>query len=269
MKIHNVAPNVQNINNTNKKKVAFSGKASNYIISKSEKFFNLVRTGTMSQHLFTANAFVFLLGGRLISSRDKNEKRETLTRDIPTILLAVYGVPLIEKFAARQIQKKGFVIGEKEGKYGFKVSTFSNLDDLYKYDKNLETSTKIEGHLKRFDKFGGNIKKICSELSDDIKEGLKNFSSENGKFIEELKSDKKEVIKLKAKIKEAFSAAEGNKALDKARKLKAVPKLIGFVLTLASIGIFIPRLNIHITEQVNKNKTAKENQENSNKPNAV
>lgn len=266
MKIHNVAPNMQNINSTNKKKVAFSGSFSKGLTNASEKFFNLSRIGSMTEHLFTANAFVFLLGGRLISSRDKNEKRETLTRDIPTILLAVYGVPLVEKVVARFIQnKKGFVIGEKQGKYGFNVSTFDNLDGLYKYDQNLETSTGIDGHLKRFDKFGGNIKKICSELNDGIKTKLGNFSENNTDFMKKLSTDET----LQKEIKKAFSAAEGNKALDKARKLKAMPKLIGFVLTLASIGIFIPRLNIHITEKINKNRIPKENQENSNKPKSV
>lgn len=270
MKIHNVTPNMQNINNTNKKKVAFSGSFSKGLTNASEKFFNLKRVGTMSLDLFTANAFVFLLGGRLISSRDKNEQRETLTRDIPTILAAVYGVPKVEEFAAKLIQdKKGFAIGEAVdpkkifGKSRLEVANFSKLDDWYRYDDKLAKG--FDSFSERLSSKGGNLKKIYSSLSDKIKNELSNFSKDNKTFMQELSQN----AKLKQEIQNEFSKNEGNNALRLARRFKAIPKLIGFALTLAFIGIFIPRLNIHITEKINKNKTARENQESSNKPKSV
>lgn len=271
MKIHNVTPNLNTYKNNqnvqNNKNISFSGIGSeNKFIQGAQKFFNLSRGGTMTERLFVANAFIFLLGGRLISSRDKNERRETLTRDIPTIVTAVYGVPFVEKFAAKWIQdKSGFAIGEAASKLFSKseksktkldVDNFVKLDDCYRYDSRLDTGKGFDGFLNRFVDKGGSLKKTCSPLSGDIKAKLANFSDDNTKFLEEL--NKPEHKALKQSIKEAFSNPEGNKALSLARKFKIIPKIIGFVLTLSTIGLFIPKLNIHITERVNKKAKQRE-----------
>lgn len=257
MKIHNVTPYIsQNLNKNNQsnKNVSFSGNPPNKLVSLSERFFNLKRVGTMNMELFVANAFVFLLGGRLISSRDKNERRETLTRDIPTIITAVYGVPFVESFAARLIHdKKGFAIGDKKGKYQLDVANFSKLDDWYRYDSKLEGGKGFDGFLERLESKGGDLNKICSSFGDKIKDKLKDLKN-NTEFKDKLFNDKE----LKNDLITEFSKQEGNKALKLARRFKTIPKIIGFVITLSTIGIFIPKLNIHITEKVNKNAKRRE-----------
>lgn len=252
MKINNVTPNMSQNINKNNKNVAFSGKLGNVMSETGKELSKLERVGTMTRPLFVLNAFLFLLGGRLISSRDKNEKRETLTRDVPTIIIAVFGVPVIEKFVAKQIQKsKGFAIGEEIDKLQVKVASGEQLKDWYKYNEHLATG--FEGFSQRLSEKGGNLKKICSKLSEDIKGKLTGFSENNAEFIKTLSETKNNG--LKETIKKAFSSPESNKALEHAAFLKSVPKLIGFVLTLSTIGIFIPKLNIHVTETINKKST--------------
>lgn len=247
MKINNATPLMTNNTNKANKNVAFSGG----MPKNARELFVLERKGNMSRYLFTLNAFVFLLGGRLLKSRDKNEKRETLTRDVPTILIAVFGVPVIGKLTASLLQKKSqFAILNDKDDYKKGAASYEQLEDWYKYDENLKSG--FEGFTKRLNDKGGDLKKIFSHLGEDIKAELDKFTSKNNDdFVKELagKSD------LKKSIVEAFKK-DGNKALEQAKWLKTIPAITGFVVTLFSIGIFVPKLNIAITESINKKKKA-------------
>ncbi len=276
MKINN-SP-LSNVNNANKK-VAFSGKIPGANTVK--KLFEPLATGAMSRELFILNAFVFLLGGRIFASRDGNEKRETIIRDVPTILLAVGGVPVFKNFIAKKINdKSGFSIGHKSvvepsnkpsfvekatdwfrktilraksPREKFSMASNTQLRDWYILDEMTEKSVGFEGFMKRFDKLGSNFKKVISSLSDEIKTAVSGFKPENGKFMEELSANKE----LKEKIVAAFKNPK-NKACEKAIWSKTVPSVVGFASTLLLIGLCIPKLNIFITEQINKNKKAGE-----------
>ncbi len=83
-------------------------------------FKNLVsldRSGTMNRNLFIVNAFAFLLGTRLVTSRDNDEKREIFVRDIPSILIAVAGVPTIQTLSLKKLQpKSGFAFTDVDKK---------------------------------------------------------------------------------------------------------------------------------------------------------
>jgi hypothetical protein len=221
------------------KKISFSGK-----VDFMTNFLKLERKGNMTRNLFTLNAFIFLLGGRLFTSRDNDEKRETLTRDIPTILIAVFGVPLIKNFIGKKIQKKtGLPIMSTDKNF----ATKNQLNDWYKYNDNLALGFK--GFTERLVGLKGNLKKIYSSLGKDIEQKLISFSENNDEFMKELAKNKK----LEESIKQAFSNPK-NKVLEHASFLKTVPTIIGFTLTLATIGMFIPRFNIYLTEKINKNK---------------
>jgi len=261
MKIHSIAPQVSQTFN-NKNNVSFSGKPGFF-----REFLTLERQGNMSRKLFIANAFLFLLGGRVLKARDDNEKREIFTRDIPSIVLAVQGVPVIGEMVTKLIQSRsGFAIGnEYSEKDGFTllrehrlegIKGDGQLKDWYIFDENL---AKLDGGFENFftrlkDK-GGNLKKICSSLSDEIKGKLTSFNESNVSFIKEL--NKSENKGLKVLIEEAFKGSK-NKAFEKANFLKTIPRIIGFAMTLTLLGALIPKLNIHITRKLNKNKKAKE-----------
>lgn len=246
-----------------KNKIAFKGTFL-HDLSHPSGLLNLDRSGTMSRNLFIVNAALFLLGSRLVTSRDKDEKREVLIRDIPSIVLAVKGVPLFKDFIAKHLQEHtGFVINEKGTKKvnGKEVeapakgdaATYSRLEDLYVYDKNLDKSVGLQGFSKRLSSFGGDLKKIYSTLSDDIKESLKDCEDKNNDAVIKKIKDKG----LAEKIKEALADAKNNKALKKAETYNSAVAMTGFACTIALMGVIIPKLNIHITEMVHKKDNKK------------
>lgn len=260
MKINNATPNVKYLSNNKKNNVAFSGNPAGNTGNKFFKdLFKLGRNGAMTRELFTLNAFVFLLGSRLFTSRDKNEVRETATRDIPTIVVAVFGVPFFEKFIAHQFQKRsGFALGSPtennkgvQSKCRLDVASSSQIEDWYKYDDKLAKG--FDGFTDRLDKLGGNLKAIYSKLGKDTKEKLSSFSENNQEFKKQLSENKE----LKQTIADMFKS-KGNKAFEQARFLSNVPKILGLAITLSLLGICIPKLNIHLTEKINKNKTQNE-----------
>lgn len=244
-------------------------------ISSFKKFFDLERNGTMSRKLFLLNCFIFLLGGRVLRSRDENEKRETITRDVPTIAIVALGIPFVQKALAKKMQEKsGFALTKQEEKsngiikkwlsktFGFalkdkeqEIASADQIKEWYKFDEKITTG--FDGFIKRLSDAGGNLKKIFSHLDEETKSKLDKFSENNEDFIKELSlSGNKD---LKALTAEKF-AKGSNKALEKAVFTHTIPKLLGIGVTLSLIGLMIPKLNIHITEKINKNKAMREKQ---------
>lgn len=260
MKINNtpaIVANNESINVPKSQKVSFKGNLATSVKDSFSSLVKLERAGNMTRNLFVVNAFAFLLSGRLIKSRDKNEVRETATRDIPTILLAVFGVPVVEEYIAKRIHlndKNGFAICNKsaEGKTSYKSAAYSQLNDWYKFDDKL--SSGFKGFSERLSQKGGNLKKICSKLDKNIKADLAGFSDNNSEFVNQLFDNKN--VELRNKVETAFKS--GNKALDHAKWLKTIPTLSGFAITLSLIGITIPKLNIAITERINKKQQSSE-----------
>lgn len=240
MKVNSTTPVVNNVNvNNHNKQIAFKGVSD---------FLNLKRQGPMGRGLFITTAFTFLLGSRLITSRDKDEKREILIRDVPTIIIAVMGVPVIGKFVAKAVEKSsGFAILDKTSKDVFSYGQIDN--DLYRFDKN--SASGFKGFCKTLSEAGGDLKKIFSNLGKNVKNQLdvEKFSQGNESFIKELMKDKK----LSKMLKEELSKAD-NAVLKQAGFLKSIPTFAGFAATLGLVGVLIPNLNIHITESISKKR---------------
>lgn len=226
---------------------------------KPKQLLDLDRAGTMGHNLFILNAFVFLLGTRLLTSRDKDEKREIVIRDIPSIIIAVAGVDSITKAASKWFHKnKGFAI-MNQGKEGTTLEgvTYSQLKNWYTYDTNLDSSTGLKGFSERLSTLGGKLQTIYSSLNDEIKGKLANCK-DNKEVIDTFTKDKN----LGEQIKKALLDPKNN-ALKKAEMLKTWPTLIGFTLTLTLLGLIIPKTNIFITEKINKNRKKQECAEHS------
>lgn len=282
MKINNLATHVINKNNNanSNQKVAFKKnevKPLKQIVKDGYKnFFSINRAGTMVRSLFIANAFVFLLGTRIITSRDKDEKREIFVRDIPSIFIAVIGVPTIQNFFAKKVfePKAGFAFRKTienpersdiskwvRNKLGMKLElkptskdvSYSTLKSWYVYDENIASG--FDGFSKRLANNKGNLKKIYSTLSSEIKAKLSSFEDNNEKFLKKLNENSN--TGLRNSIIEALKEPK-NQALKRAESLKTYPIMIGFALTLGLLGFLIPKLNIFITETIHKNKRKEE-----------
>lgn len=243
MKINNATPNLI-------KQVPFSSNISEKAASSVKelprsgfsKLFELERKGSMGRTLFLVNCFMFLLGGRLLGSRDRNEARETLTRDVPTFIVVALSIPFLQKQLAKRMQEKSGFALVNESK---ELASTNQIQNWYQYDKNMTTG--FNGFSQRLVNTGGNLKKIFSRLDEETKSKLANFNENNDKFINELSKD----AKLKQSIVEKFQKA-GNNAFEHAGFLKSIPTLLGFGITLSLIGIFIPKFNIFMTARINK-----------------
>lgn len=272
MKI-NSTPTLINTNNT-KKNVSFTSLNSlkTHLL---DKYLEPARAGNMSRDLFIAAAFTFLLSGRLINSRDNNERRETITRDVPTIVIAVKSVPFFETKIAKYIQNKlGFAIKTEEElhktgtfkeitnpKTELKIANSNQLKDWYHLDDNFLKNKGFDCFMDRLNDLGGNLKKITSKLSTKLKEELKDFSADNEAFLTKLSENPK----LKKDLEDAFKNPE-NKALKEANFLKSLPKIAGIAITLGIIGYLIPTLNIFITKMVNTKKGGTPTDETQKRP---
>lgn len=286
MKINNVSPIINN-----DKSVAFKGCEIKPLkeIAKDEvkKLLTLQRNGPMSRHLFLTNAFVFLLGSRLVTSRDKDEKREIFIRDVPSIVAAVFGVPFFQKIIEKKLQGnsgiatmrlnktpeksdfskwiavKIFKKDVKELDKGLKPEhsslTFNQIKSVYKYDENL--SSGLRGFSERLCNLNEavDLKKMYSNLPGEIKQGIEKIKANNNQdFIKALLKDKK----LSGKVIEALKS-DKNAILKKAEFLKTIPIMTGFGITLALLGLIVPRTNIFITETISKHRQAKKKLENA------
>lgn len=278
MKINNATPVVNNNIAKNNQGASFGSGVDKSLLIKGkecfDEFFTLSKDGAMGRKLFIFNAFAFLLGGRLARSRDKNqvkgqngqpptvmdyirdknEIRETLVRDVPTIVIAVMGVPVLQELFAGLIQKRtGFAIKTESGKLDkagnpkMITAGYSTIEDLYKFDKGNAPQSGIIGFSKRLEKLGGRLTDIYSTLGEEIKTGLADCI-DNKAVIERLSSNNE----LQNKVINALG--KDNAALKRASFLITAPALIGYGLTLGLIGMFIPKFNIHLTEKLNKNK---------------
>jgi hypothetical protein len=217
----------------NAKKPSFGGKAGD--------FFKLERSGTMARGLFILNAFVFLLSSRILTSRDKDERRETIIRDVPTIVVSVKGVPMVSNAVGKVLQKKsGFAINQNKA-----VASYDQIKDWHTIDENLKSG--LNGFAERMDTLGGNMKKVCSALGDEIKDAVKGFSNNNKEFMDEVSKNSS----LSKKITEALKNPN-NGAAKQAAFNKTITKMTGFGATMLAVGMLLPKINIAITKAVHR-----------------
>lgn len=270
MKINNLTPQIYNKDTGKTKAQSFGGMqhVKNYLADDFLKF-NRDYRGTMTRDLFVVNAFVFLLGTRIFTSRDKDEKREVMIRDIPTIVIAVMGVPAAERLITQKLiqPRTGFALMKDEVSLWNRLNdnkdkktpntvSYGKLNDFYVYNSDLHSG--FNGFSERLTNLGGDLKKIYSKLGGDIEKQLSKFRSKNNaEFMSELNS--KENKGLLEDIKKAM-AGEKNEVLKHASFLKTCAKMTGFAVTLLTIGICIPKLNIYITEAIHRNKKKQEDQ---------
>lgn len=212
-------------------------------------FFSLSKKGPMTRPLFALNAFAFLLGTRLVTSRDKDEVRETFVRDVPTILVAVFGVPALAKALAKGIQSKsGIAIMDKEKS---DVMSYDEIKDIYKFDEK-KLSSGFEGFSERLSSLNGNLLKTYSSINEDIKKGLSGFAEDNKAFMDKLFDKSKESNHVLDQIKEALKD-DKNIVLKNAMFKKTLTKMFGFGATIALAGLCIPKGNIALTNRLHRN----------------
>lgn len=241
-------------NQNNVQSVSFSGnkansgnKAFNWVAEKC----SLGNKSDLTRNMFLVISSIFMMGSRFKDARGKDEKREILTRDIPGILLSVYGASLLNRAIAYIITRKtGVPITQfvKENAKTFKNTLFvhqKQIKDWYTGFQDLKNP--LISFSETIEKHGGDIKKAMSKLGfeNDLKAICDKKDATNKEIIEALKkaqaANSNTFKTLENKLKEV---PKDNKLFKFAQKAQAGVKIGGIALTAAILGIAIPRLNI-------------------------
>jgi len=208
------------------------------------------RNGSLSRAMFFVVALLFLVGGRFVKSRDNDERREVITRDIPAIALTVTGAPMANKAMAYATTKKtGVPIITLDGKKGFMNATFSSQKQLIDWYSNLGKNPLVN-FSETITKHGGNLQKAFAKLGFSDKLAKITTATDNNAILNAIKEaqiNKTEAFKT---LEEAMQKLDTNNNLLKfAKKSQAYVKLAGIGITAAILGIFLPRLNIVMTRK--------------------
>ncbi|MCR4881223.1 MAG: hypothetical protein K6A44_04645 [bacterium] len=220
------------------------------------EFFEMNQMGTLSRIPLLILAFAFVLGARLVKSRDEHERREVLTRDGATVGTAMVGVPILKNWVQRGIDKltKIPVATEKNKFFALGDFGFDNIKNWYsKAEFNPEKALGVAKFIKER---GGDVAKAFSALGDEgIKHlktilGGKEFNSQN--ILETMETAYKSGT---AETKNAFDAvtkmlSSADNGLAKTAKIfKAIPNTLSLVGITALLGYGIPTFNIYFTRK--------------------
>lgn len=213
---------------------------------------DIAPNGSLTRTMFFIVATVFMLGGRFFESRSNDEKREVVTRDIPAVALSVAGAPLLNQAAAYAVTKTSGVpivtLGEKKN---FWNAAFRSQKDLVNWYSDLSTA---DDALVRFsetiDKNGGNIQKVFKKLGfTDLLKAVTDKTDNKG-IIDAINNAKVNGTEGFKNLENALRAIPDNNNLLKfAKKAHAYVKLGGIAFMAATLGYFLPHLNIITTKK--------------------
>lgn len=219
---------------------------------------NIESNGSLTRSMFFVVGGLFMLGGRFIESRDNDEKREVITRDVPGVAIACFGAPMLNNAAAHIITKQsGIPIAELEGKSSsFKNAKFVSQKQVTDWYSNLE---KLDNPLVNFaetiERQGGSLKKVMKKFGFESQLNAISNSSDNKTIIAAIKdAQSKNSSNFKTLEDLIKNVSKDNKVLQFAKTAQASVKISCILFSAALLGYFLPRLNIIKT----KNKYKKD-----------
>lgn len=206
------------------------------------------RNGSLSRTMFFLVATIFLLGGRFIKSRSNDERRETVTRDVPAIALSVAGAPMANKAMAYAVTKStGIPIITLDGKKGFWNANFSSQKQLIDWYSDLGKNPLVN-FSETINKHGGNLQKAFKKLGFTDKLNAITTATDNNGILTAIKNAQTSNTEAFKALEEAMKGLkQDNAVLKLAKKSQAYVKLAGIGLTASILGFFLPRLNIVMT----------------------
>ncbi len=256
----------RSINNQSMLQKAAS-KLGSIIPDKLRDTFEMSNSGTLGRTSLFWVALFFVLGARLIKSRDAHERREVLTRDGVTVASSFFAVPVVKNWMSRGLDKISKIPTASNKTKFFSLDDFSfdNLRNLYtKADKMPE---KVLTMAKNITKEGGDLVKCFSTLGDDAMKNIKTILNgkelSSGNILEALTEAAKKtknftvddgVLKPACDNLTKILSASDNGLVKAAQRLKAIPNLASIAFVTALLGWGIPAFNIYFTRNKLKNK---------------
>lgn len=208
------------------------------------------RNGSLTRTMFFIVGTLFMLGGRFFESRDNDEKREVVTRDVPAVLLSVAGAPTLNKAVAYATTKKtGIPIVTMNGGKGFLNANFTSQKQLIDWYSELGENALVN-FSETVNKHGGNLQKAFKKLgfTDKLNEITK--ATKNSDILNAINNAKANNTEAYQKLEAAMKGlGKDNSLLKFAKKSHAYVKLAGIGFMAAVLGFFLPRLNIVLTRK--------------------
>ena len=267
------APRVSYKQNTNNQP-SFGNGAANRAFEALGKACNVDSNGSLTRSMFFIVATLFMLGGRFFESRSNDEKREVVTRDVPAVALSVAGAPIINKAVAYAVTKKSGVpisamgnaddpiisVGkDKSGKpkftFGKQGKVFSSsfasqkqIIDWYSDFNNLDNP--LVNFSETVDKHGGKLEKVFNKLGlSDMLKAVTDKKDNKG-ILDAIKEAKVNNTEGFQNLENALKKVpKDNNLLNFAKKAHAYVKLGGIAFMAATLGYFLPHLNIITTKK--------------------
>ena len=251
-------------------------------VSTARKFFeglgdacNIEANGSLTRLMFFLVGTFFMLGGRFIKSRDNDERREVLTRDVPAVALSAAGAPLINKAVAYAVTKTSGVpivtAGDADapllkfgkdkatGDYRYKFGRQGNLlasnftsqkQVIDWYSDFASMDNALVNFSETVNKHGGNLRKVFKKLGFTDKLNAITESANNSDIINALKQSQANGSQNFTDLEKALKTlGNDNKLLKFAKKSQAYVKLGGIGFMAALLGYFLPHLNIITTKK--------------------
>ena len=199
--------------------------------------------GSLTRSMFFIVATLFMLGGRFFESRSNDEKREVVTRDVPAVALSVAGAPLINQSGVPIV-----TLGEKKNLLS---AEFRGQKDLINWYSNLANADDaLVNFSETVDKHGGNLQKVFKKLGfTDLLKAVTEKTDNKG-ILDAIKEGKANGTEAFTNLEKALKAIKpDNKLLAFAKKAQAAVKLGGIGFMAATLGYFLPHLNIITTKK--------------------
>ena len=267
------APRATYKQNTNNAQPSFGNVASRAFETLG-KACDIEPNGSLTRTMFFLVATVFMLGGRFFESRSNDEKREVVTRDVPAVALSVAGAPMINKAVAYAVTKKSGVpiltngnpddpiisIGkDKSGKPKFTLgkqgkifsSSFASQKQIIDWYSGLENmDDALVNFSETVDKHGGKLEKVFKKLGlSDLLHSVTD-KKDNKSILDAIKDAKANGSESFKNLENALKAVpQDNNLLKFAKKAHAYVKLGGIGFMAATLGYFLPHLNIITTKK--------------------
>ena len=267
------APRATYKQNTNNTQPSFGNVASRAFETLG-KACDIEPNGSLTRTMFFLVATVFMLGGRFFESRSNDEKREVVTRDVPAVALSVAGAPMINKAVAYAVTKKSGVpiltngnpddpiisIGkDKSGKPKFTLgkqgkifsSSFASQKQIIDWYSGLENmDDALVNFSETVDKHGGKLEKVFKKLGlSDLLHSVTD-KKDNKSILDAIKEAKANGSEGFKNLENALKAVpQDNNLLKFAKKAHAYVKLGGIGFMAATLGYFLPHLNIITTKK--------------------
>ena len=213
--------------------------------------------GSLSRAAFLFISFVFLVGSRFIESRNDDERREVLTRDIPAVALSGGGVPIMTGAAAYAVTKKsGIPVStsrKKDSILHASLCSQKQVKDWYSDLKNADNP--LINLMNTIERHGGSIRKVIKKFGFEKELNTISTSLKNSEIIAATQTAQQNGAESFDILENLIrNVPDDNNVLKFARKAQARIKVGGIAVTAGLLGFLLPRLNILITNKKHEKK---------------